>query len=307
MPWRSRSWTPHARPAGPASRSARRRRTCRPAPRRKAARGRSTAARCRTRPSRRLYATPGRRRCRSLRSRELRADPRARPVPAAVRRPHDHDAAADVVVRRRDRDLRVAHVVGDRGLVLGHRRVAVVVHLDVRLVVVLVAVGRGRGGGGGRLSRRCGVRRSVLVLGGVDRAHAVRDAARVARDMGDPQRRCLTEGVVGVDDPRPVAFVAITPTSTARTAATGMSLLIETSLVRTGRGAPGKPRRRVAGAPRPQRVFDPNTHADWRELLRTASISAARDTTRTSPSACRPLAPWLGSAQPCGPPSSAAG
>jgi len=52
--------------------------------------------------------------------------------------------------------------------------------------------------------------------------------------------------------------------------------------------------------PRPQRVFDPNTHADWRELLRTAPISAARDTTRTSPSACRPLAPWLGSAQPCG-------
>ena len=111
---------------------------------------------------------------------ELRADPGARPMPAAVRRPHHHDAAADVVVRRSDRDVRLGHLVGDRRLVLGQRRIAVVVHLDVGVL----RLGAGTGG-----PRPSPCLPTVLTSGGIDRAHAARNAARVARHVGDPARR----------------------------------------------------------------------------------------------------------------------
>ena len=63
---------------------------------------------------------------------ELGGDPGGAPALAAVGGAHDRHPAADIVVGGGHRDQRVAGVVGDRGLVLGQRRVGVVVHLDIR-------------------------------------------------------------------------------------------------------------------------------------------------------------------------------
>ena len=97
-----------AQPGGPASRCGRRRPTCRRGPRRTAARGRSRAATGRTRRPCGCTRLPGRRRCRSPGFRRTAGVIRvlAQLLPA-VRRPHHHDAAADVVVRCGDCDLRV--------------------------------------------------------------------------------------------------------------------------------------------------------------------------------------------------------
>src|ERR1700686_2285081 len=76
-------------------------------------------------------------------------------------------------------------VIGDRRFVLGHGRVAVAVHLDVRVAVIRIATWIA-----GRALRLCwGALLVAFLLGGEYCADATRYATRVVRDVSHPARR----------------------------------------------------------------------------------------------------------------------